>query len=130
MSQDQIFISYSSPDKDWVKEFAKSLRSRGLMVWLDQDQIRAGDSINEAIERGLRESSYVLFVLTPETINRPNLLFEMGAALGMRKAIVPVVSRDLDVSALPQPLRSRRYLVRDSPEETAEQFVLETAARS
>ncbi len=26
--------------------------------------------------------------------------FEMGAALGMKKAIVPVVSRDLDVSAL------------------------------
>jgi hypothetical protein len=100
-----------------------------LTVWLDQDQIRAGDSISDALERGLRESSHVLFVLTPETINKPNLLFEMGAALGMKKAIVPVVPRDLDLSALPQPLRSRQYLVRDSPERTAEQFVLETAAR-
>lgn len=59
MSHDQIFISYSSPDKDWVKEFAKSLGSRGLTVWLDQDRIRAGDSISDAIEGGLRESSHV-----------------------------------------------------------------------
>jgi hypothetical protein len=85
MSHDQIFISYSSRDKDWAEAFAKSLRSKGLTVWLDQDQIRVGDSINDAIERGLRESSYVLSVLTPETINKPNLLFEMGAALGMRR---------------------------------------------
>jgi hypothetical protein len=48
--------------------------------------------------------------------------FELGAAIGMGKRIVSIVPREFDPSKLPLELRTRRYLIRDSPEDTAEEL--------
>jgi hypothetical protein len=40
----------------------------------------------------------------------------------MGKKVVPIVPRGLDPSNLPLDVRLRRYLVRDSPEHTAEEL--------
>lgn len=55
-------------------------------------------------------------------VRRPSLgmFFELGAAIGMRKKVVPIVPKDLDPDALPFDLRLRRYVIRQSPEETAD----------
>jgi hypothetical protein len=118
----QVFISHSSADSEWAKSFADALRQHGIRVWLDQSQIKAGESLGEALEAGLRESDVLVAVIDPLTSFRPNLYFELGAAIGMGKRVVPIVPRGLDNSKLPLELRIRRYLVRESPENTAEQL--------
>ncbi len=122
MSSPQIFISYSKGDADWARSFADALKQRGVRVWLDQFQIAAGESVRDAIEEGLRESDVFVALIDPESSLKPNLFFELGAAIGMGKRVVPIVPRELDISKLPLELRSRRYLVRDSPENTAEEL--------
>jgi len=61
-------------------------------------------------------------VIDPAIVASPALLFEVGAALGMGKKIVAVVPRDFDASQLPHALRVRRYLVKDSPQDTADEL--------
>jgi ABC-type branched-subunit amino acid transport system substrate-binding protein len=123
MNRPTVFISHSFSDEGWTREFANSLQQRGVKVWLDSNAIHAGHSLTEAIEKGLRESNVIALLVTPDTITRPNLFFEIGAALGMGKPLIPVVSKDLDPSALPASLRNRRYLLKRSPEVTAQEFV-------
>jgi nucleoside 2-deoxyribosyltransferase len=118
----QVFISHSNADSEWVKLFADALKRHGIRVWLDQSQIKAGESLWEALEAGLRESDVLVALIDPQTSFRPNLYFELGAAIGMGKRVVPIVPRGLDNSKLPLELRIRRYLVRESPENTAEQL--------
>ena len=47
-----VFLSHNSKDKEVVREIAERLRADGLRVWLDDWQIRPGDSIPAKIEDG------------------------------------------------------------------------------
>jgi predicted nucleotide-binding protein len=118
----QVFISHSNADSEWAKSFADALRQHGIRVWLDQFQIKAGESIVDALEAGLRESDVLVALIDPKTSFRPNLYFELGAAIGMGKRVVPIIPPGLDNSKLPLKLRVRRYLVKESPENTAEEL--------
>jgi hypothetical protein len=119
----KVFISHSSSDKAWAREFANSLQQRGLKVSFDSNSIPDGQSWREEVEKGLRASSVIVLLVTPDTMNRPNLFFEIGAAIGMGKPLIPVVSRDIDPSALPASLRERRYLLKRTPDITAEELI-------
>ncbi len=133
MSKPKIFISYShggGVDTDWVRAFAKSLTAQGAQVWLDEWEVQAGEPLSDAIEQALRESEVVAFVLTPQTVQRPNLLFELGAAVGMGKRVVPIAAKDFDATGLPHPLRIRKFLLQGSPAETAKRLLAQTAAEA
>jgi len=128
MSIPTLFISYSHSDKDWARQFVESLEHSGLKVWLDEPNIKGGQSWDEALENGLRESDAVVLLISPDNINRPNLFFEIGAALGMNKALIPIVPKDFDYHRLPLSLQRIKFLIRNSPEETAKE--LATAVES
>ncbi len=61
-------------------------------------------------------------LLDPESPARPNLFFELGAAIGMGKRVVPIVPKGLDPAVLPLDVRLRRYLIRQTPEQTADEL--------
>jgi hypothetical protein len=123
MTKPTIFISYNHHDRDWAKDLAKALKREGVSVWLDADKLRPGDPRLDAIEQGLRKSDWIVFVLGPEESQPPNVLFEMGAAVGLGKRIVPVFPEDLETSRLPYPFRVRQGLIKESPEKTARKLI-------
>jgi hypothetical protein len=51
-----IFLSHSAKDKEVVCTVAERLRADGVRVWLDEWEIRPGDSIPAKIEDGLEHS--------------------------------------------------------------------------
>jgi nucleoside 2-deoxyribosyltransferase len=122
MDKPKVFISHSTLDADWARSFAEALKKRGVTVWFDEFDVHPGESIREALEAGLRGSDVVVALLDPEHPSKPNLFFELGAAIGMGKRVVPIVPKDVDPRNLPLDVRLRRYLVRDSPENTAEEL--------
>jgi hypothetical protein len=122
MAANKIFISYASADKEWAREFAKSLAGAGANVWFDEFVIKPGDSIAESVEKGLRGSNTVVLLVNDESVGSGNFFFELGAALGMNKKIVPIVPEGFSASKLPLSIRRRRFLTRKSPEETAREL--------
>lgn len=122
MEQPQVFISHSARDKEWARSFAQALKDRGLTVWFDEFDIPPGESIRNALETGLRSSDVLVALLDRESSARPNLFFELGAAIALGKKVVAIVPRDLDPSILPLDVRLRRYLIRETPEQTAEEL--------
>ena len=120
----EIFISHSERDTDWARSFAQSLKQRGVTVWIDalDENVMPGESWPERLETGLRGSDVLVALFDAESSSKPNLLIELGAALGMGKRVVPIVPRGMDPSALPLNLHLRRYLIRNSPEQTAEEL--------
>ena len=55
-----VFLSYSSKDKEKVHTLAERLKADGLRVWLDAWAIRPGDSIPLKIQQGLEQSRTLL----------------------------------------------------------------------
>ncbi len=119
MNAPKVFISYSHNDSEWLREFAEALRKSNINVWFDEWQVKAGDSLQEALEKGMRESDAIIIVVSSANVRSPSVLFELGSALGMRKQLIPILAQDLESSAIPYSLRSRRYIVKRTPEETA-----------
>lgn len=123
MSSPKIFLSYSHKDRIWVDAFAKELQQRGLPLWVDNNEIKAGDNIVDAIESALRESDAVIFVLNEQSVQNPNLYFELGAAIAAGKRIIPIVGEHAMRGSLPGSLLRRRYLVQGDPGETADEVL-------
>lgn len=83
-----VFISYSwdsAEHKAWVRRFAEGLRARGIEVWLDQFDLRLGDSITAYMERAVTEADYVLLVCTENYGRKAN---ERHGGVGYEQAIV------------------------------------------
>lgn len=122
MNEPKVFISHSVKDADWVRSFAEALKQRGVSVWFDGLDVEAADSLPDALEDGLRNSDVLVAVVDSESFSMPNLLFELGAAIGMGKRVVSIVPKDVEPTALPFDVRLRRYLIRETPEQTAEEL--------
>lgn len=123
MSKPTVFISYSHGDSEWVRQFANTLKEQNIAVWLDEWQVTAGESIVEALESGLRASDVIVAVLSSRNITSPNVLFELGFAVGMGKRLIPIVPRDVEIATIPFDLRSRKFLLQGRPDETAHEVV-------
>ena len=59
-----VFLSHSAKDKAVVRGVAEQLRADGLRVWLDEWEIRPGDSIPAKIEAGLEHSRVLVLCMS------------------------------------------------------------------
>jgi len=64
----QIFLSYSSRDKQFVRWLAVDLRNHGHRVWLDEWEVLVGESIPRRIAHGLDQSDFVAVVLSKHAV--------------------------------------------------------------
>ncbi len=62
----QVFVIYPHSQKQFVKKLANDLCQSGINIWLDENELKPGDSIKPKIEKALRESQWVILVPTPE----------------------------------------------------------------
>ena len=65
----KIFISHSSKDKVFVRKLANDLKIIGHDVWLDEWEIKVGECIVSKIEEGIKNSEYVIIVLSESSVN-------------------------------------------------------------
>lgn len=66
-----VFLSHRSADKEFVRNLAADIcemyvDDRKMTVWLDEAEIRPGQSIPGMINYGLENSRFIAFVMTPE----------------------------------------------------------------
>ena len=62
--QFDVFLSHNTKDKTVVRELAARLQQDGVRVWLDDEQIKPGDSILAKIEEGLDQSRVLLLCMS------------------------------------------------------------------
>lgn len=64
-----IFISYSNDDKSFALDLYSDLVSEGYSPWLDEYDIKGGDSIPKKIQEGITNSDYVVVILSENSVN-------------------------------------------------------------
>lgn len=123
MMAKKVFVSHSIADTQWAREFADTLRGRGVQVWVDSTDLRPGEPWEDAMEKALRSSDIVVSLLNADTLNSANVYFEIGAAFGMGKQVIAVVPEEADSARAAAPLRFRRSIRKQSPVATAQQLL-------
>ncbi len=79
-----VFLCHASEDKPAViYPLAYELQRMGITCWLDEAEIQWGDSIISRINEGLRQSRFVIVVLSPAFLAKRWPQSEMEAVLNM-----------------------------------------------
>ena len=80
----RAFVSYASEDREAVEALAEKLEARGIRVWQDKQDLRAGDNWNQVLLDVIaRHVDYVVVVQTPAMTTATKGVFfrEIDAAL-------------------------------------------------
>src|SRR5438128_8503338 len=99
-----IFISYAREDRDFVHRLDESLKSRGREAWVDWEGIRPTEEFMQAIHAAIEAADVFVFVLTPDSVASVICGRELAHAAAHNKRMVPIVAREVDAAAVPEPL--------------------------
>ena len=106
-----VFLSHSSKDKPFIRQLAADLTEKGILVWLDEQQINVGDSINKAINQGLVESDYFIIALSEHSTQSEWVERELNSALidEIESKKVKVLPIKLSDCKFPPLIKDKKY---------------------
>src|ERR1700677_1453241 len=84
-----IFISYTSSDRDWAFWIAKELDALGHVAHIHEWEIKGGDDIYAWMEKHVDAADHVLCVLSDEYMKAPYSTLERNASLWQAAAKRP-----------------------------------------
>src|SRR5271170_1054953 len=103
-----VFLSYAREDTAPALRMAEALRSNGVEVWFDQNELRGGDSWDAKIRRQIKECSVFMPVISARTQERHEGYFRREWKLGAERThdmaagvafIVPIAIDDTSEQA-------------------------------
>ncbi len=105
----QVFVSHATADKWLATVFCEKIEEAGATTFRDDRDINGGDTIPEEIRKQIQVSRELVVLLTPESVDRPWVLLEVGAAWGRRRnyRIVPVLCH-VTVDAIPDIIEGKK----------------------
>jgi len=80
------FISYSSHDQKFVKKLHEDLSNVGVRCWLDEKNLRIGDSLAGQISRAIAVHDKVLLILSEASVKSDWVKKEIQNAFSIEKA--------------------------------------------
>ena len=63
-----FFLSYSNQDREWAFSLGSILRKKRFKVF-DFTSVKPGEPLADELEGGLRESRYVIMVVSKDSVN-------------------------------------------------------------
>jgi hypothetical protein len=125
-----VFLSHNHADKPFVRRLAADLDNQGIPYWLDEAEIKVGESLIEKIRDGIDKVDFVAVVLSPNSVASPWVQREVDVAInqeimGRRVKVLPLMYMACD---LPGFLLGKRYA--DFTEDTRYANALEDLVNS
>ena len=94
-----VFLSHSSKDRWVARQMARLIeeagRAQGIRTFLDEKDIRGGDSISQTIRANLRACSELVVLLTRNSVKREWVLVEIAGAWVLGKRVVAITDQVL-----------------------------------
>lgn len=125
-----IFISYSSLDNIFAQNLANALRKENITVWLDKWDIPFGADITSSIQEGLSNSSFMLVILSQNSMRSKWVEVEwttkFGEEIQKREiSVIPTILGSLQETEIPLLLRGKKRinLADNFNEEEFRQFI-------
>lgn len=116
-----IFISHAVANKTIARFFADTLEAarQDVTTFLASrpGDIRADEDWLRGIERALQEANTYIILLTPESVSRPWVNFESGAAWFFQRQLIFVRIQSLSMDEIPLPINSRQVYALDDKEQ-------------
>lgn len=107
-----VFLSHNSKDKKFVRGLAHQLRKAGIRVWLDEAEIKVGESLIEKLRQAIDSVDFLIVVLSQASVESAWVQKEVDIAMNQeiksRKIkVLPILKETVP---LPGFLEGKLYL--------------------
>jgi hypothetical protein len=85
-----IFLSHNHKDKMFVRKLATDLDAHGIKYWLDEAEMKIGDSLIKKIREGIDSVNYFAIILSPNSVNAPWVVNELDVAMNQQISNKPI----------------------------------------
>jgi hypothetical protein len=111
-----VFLSYSHEDRDIARGLAIELEKRGAAVWIDEGELRIGDSLVERIAGAITEVEYVAVLVSKASVqsNWCQRELSLASASVLARQGVKVLPLRLGKAQMPPSLSDLVYLEVDA----------------
>jgi len=107
----QVFVSHATADKWLAMMLCEKIEAAGATSFRDDRDIDGGDDIPETIRSEIKRSREIVVLLTPNSVDRPWVLLEVGAAWGWSKSIrITAVMCHVDVDPIPGLIKAKKAI--------------------
>jgi hypothetical protein len=107
-----VFLSYAHADKVVARALAKELRNARVRVWIDEGELRAGDSIITRISEAIGEVQFVVALISKNSVSSNWCKKELSLAVnhGLRDGLVRLLPLRIDSVEIPPSLEDLLFL--------------------
>jgi hypothetical protein len=111
----RVFLSHNHADKPFVRLLAADVKALGVQIWLDELELKPGDSLILSISKAIGAADYVLAFLSPHSIKSNWVTKELAVATtlginGNRIIVIPLLLRGLESNDIPMFLIDQLYV--------------------
>jgi TIR domain len=99
-----VFLSHAHEDNSLARQLAAGLTQRGVQVWVDECELRIGDSIIERVSEAIAEGDFLLAIISPASLLSGWCKHELALAATRGRERVSVAA----VRSVPSTSRARR----------------------
>lgn len=96
MGSKHIFVSYKHDEQDFVEMLIHQLQAAGFPVWVDTEQLRAGENWREAINFAIQDAFALILVISPEAKASQYVTYEWAYAQGTGIKVIPVLLKETE----------------------------------
>ena len=102
----QVFLSHNHLDKPFVRMLAADIKASSINVWLDELEIKIGDSLIVKIAEAIDHAAYVVAFLSPSSIKSNWVQKELSIAITLginnnRVFVLPLLIGELETKQIP-----------------------------
>ena len=102
-----LFFCYARDDSAFALKLARDLTEAGADIWIDQVRLKPADNYELEIEKAIESADALLVVMSPRSVDRPNVRNEVKYGRDHAKIIYPVL---MEPCKIPIGLRLLQYI--------------------
>ena len=123
----RVFLSHNHSDKPFVRMLATDIKASGIKIWLDEVELKVGDSLILRISEALGEADYVVAFLSTNSVRSNWVKKELAIATtlginGNRVTVLPLLLGEIQDRDIPPFLADQLYADFRQPEQYDSSF--------
>ncbi|ESA32547.1 wd40 repeat-containing protein [Leptolyngbya sp. Heron Island J] len=105
-----VFLSYSEKDRQLMDRLRMSLMRAGFTTWINRTDIGVGADFQTAINKGIEEASYMVYLISPDSLASKYCQQELDYARQLNKKVIPLLMRPVDLDTMSDDLRAIQFI--------------------
>jgi hypothetical protein len=116
-----VYVSYSQLDTKLAMGIATGLEKLGHKITIWEKEIGGGSESQDVMARAMENCNALVVLITPNSLERPFVMAEIGAARALKKKRIPVIFDGVEVPRLIRNIHPL-FATRDKPAPVVKQI--------